>query len=109
MTEPTEHDHEPEDRGRGAHPMTARTWASVVALAVLIVLAIIFVAQNTARVYVKFLGWTWHPALAALLLLALLVGILIALLARIVFAVRSHQRARRARRAHRDQAERSTD
>jgi len=56
-------------------------WLAVVALAVLLLTLVIFISQNTQRVEVSFLGWNGQPPLAVSLLVAAVVGILIAVVA----------------------------
>lgn len=60
---------------------TSRVWLAVTALAVILILLIVFVAQNTARVAVRFLGWTWHPPLAVAILAGVVAGMLLAVMA----------------------------
>ena len=56
----------------------SRTWLALTSLAVLLVLLVVFLSQNTERVPLDFLGWTWHPPLAVALLAAVAVGLLLA-------------------------------
>lgn len=60
---------------------TGRAWVSVVALGVVLVLLIIFIAQNTRRVTVSFLGWQGETPLAVALLIATVAGLLLAAIA----------------------------
>lgn len=55
--------------------LTSRAWMATVALAVVLLLLIIFIAQNTQRVEVSFLGWDGTPPLAVALLIAVAVGL----------------------------------
>ncbi|WP_017935102.1 LapA family protein [Nocardioides sp. Iso805N] len=70
---------------RGPDPLrssrTGRAWVSVVALGVVLVLLIIFIAQNTHRVTVSFLGWQGETPLAVALLIATVAGLLLAAIA----------------------------
>jgi uncharacterized integral membrane protein len=69
----------------------------VVALAVLLLLLIVFIAQNTQDVEVSFLGWDGRAPLAVSLLIATLVGIALAVVAG---SLRILQLRRRVRRDH---------
>lgn len=60
---------------------TARAWLSVVALGVVLVLLIIFIAQNTHSVTVSFLGWEGRTPLAVALLIATAAGLFLAAVA----------------------------
>ena len=53
----------------------SRFWAALAALVVLLLFLVVFVAQNTEKVSVSFLGWEWHPPLAVAMLVAVLVGL----------------------------------
>jgi uncharacterized integral membrane protein len=78
---------------------TSGAWFAVVALAVLLLLLIVFIAQNTQGVEVSFLGWDGHAPLAVSLLIASLVGIVLAVVAG---SLRILQLRRRVRRRDRD-------
>lgn len=94
--EPRQH-HEGKDPLRSS--LTARAWIGIIALTVVLVLLIIFIAQNTAKVKVSFLGWTGHPPLAVALLIAAVAALLLATLAG---TLRIWQLRRRVRREIRD-------
>jgi uncharacterized integral membrane protein len=87
-----------------AHPAsrtrTASAWTSLIAGAVVLVLLLIFILENTQRVKVNFLGANGHLALGVALLLAAAAG---ALLVGIVGVARITQVKRRASRARRAQ------
>ena len=85
---------EPKDPLRGS--LASRTWLTMTLLAVLLVLLVVFVAQNTDRVPLDFLGWTWHPPLAVALLAAVAAGLLLAVTAG---SLRIWQLRRRVHRA----------
>lgn len=76
---------------------TSSAWFAVVALAVLLLLLIVFIAQNTQDVEVSFLGWDGRAPLAVSLLIATLVGIALAVVAG---SLRILQLRRRVRRDH---------
>lgn len=89
----------PDRAGRREDPLrsswTARAWLSVVALAVVLVLLIIFIAQNTRSVTVSFLGWKGSTPLAVALLIATVAGLF---LATVAGTLRIWQLRRRVRR-----------
>jgi len=74
---------------------TSSAWVAVVALAGLVLLLVIFVAQNTQDVQISFLGWDGRAPLAVALLVAALVGILLAV---VTGSLRILQLRRRTRR-----------
>ncbi|MFC5178600.1 lipopolysaccharide assembly protein LapA domain-containing protein [Nocardioides taihuensis] len=107
MTEPT-HEHadrpgadetprrRPEkDPLRGSR--TSGAWLGVTLLAVLLLVLVIFIAQNTQDVEVSFLGWNGQAPLAVALLIAALVGIAIALVAGTLRILQLRRRVRRGR------------
>jgi uncharacterized integral membrane protein len=75
---------------------TSGAWFAVVALAVLLLLLIIFIAQNTQDIEVSFLGWDVRAPLAVSLLIASLVGILLAVVAGSLRILQLRRRVRRA-------------
>lgn len=82
---------------RGSLP--GRIWVGLFALAVLLLLLVIFIAQNTGRVAVRFLGWEGHPPLAVALLVAAVGGLLLGVIGG---ALRIWQLHRRVRHASKD-------
>jgi uncharacterized integral membrane protein len=87
----------------GADPLrssvASKTWLAVMGLAVLLVLLVVFVAQNTDAVAVRFLGWTWHPPLAVSLLAAVALGLLLAVCAGTSRILQLRRRVRRTKKA----------
>lgn len=77
---------------------TSGLWTGLVLISVLLVLLIIFIAQNTAPVDIAFLGWDGRAPLAVALLAATVAGLLLALVAG---SLRILQLRRRVRRDHR--------
>jgi len=73
----------------------SRFWAALAALVVLLLFLILFVAQNTERVSVSFLGWDAHPPLAVALLIAAAVGLAISVAAGTLRIWQLHRRVRR--------------
>ena len=60
---------------------TSGLWATVIALGLVLLLLIIFVAQNTQKVNVSFLGWDGQTPLAVALMIAAAAGLFIAAVA----------------------------
>ena len=84
---------------------TSKTWTAVVGLAVLLILLVVFIAQNTREVAIRFLGWTWHPPLAVSLLIAVAVGLLLAVCAGTLRILQIRRRVRRTKRAVKSRSE----
>jgi uncharacterized integral membrane protein len=76
---------------------TSSAWFAVVGLAVLLLLLVIFIAQNTQDVEVSFLGWHGQAPLSVALLVAALVGIVLAVVAGSLRILQLHRRVRRVR------------
>lgn len=76
---------------------TSGAWLAVTALAVLLLLLVIFIAQNTQSVEVSFLGWNGEAPLAVALLIAAIVGIVLAVFAGSLRIVQLRRRVRRER------------
>ena len=74
---------------------TSRFWIAVGGLSVVLLLLVIFVAQNTQHVEVSFLGWTRHPPLAVALLVATVAGLALAGTAGTLRIWQLHRRVRR--------------
>jgi uncharacterized integral membrane protein len=60
---------------------TSGFWASVIALGVILILLIIFVAQNTRKTTVSFLAWDGQVPVAVAILIAAVAGLFLAGLA----------------------------
>jgi uncharacterized integral membrane protein len=86
----------------GKDPLRAsragRAWFGVVALAVILILLIIFIAQNTRSVTVTFLGWEGDTSLAVALLIAAVAGLIIAAVAGSLRILQLRARVRRDRK-----------
>jgi len=76
---------------------TSGAWISLVVLAVLLVLLVVFIAQNTQSVEVSFLGWGGTAPLAVSLLIAAVVGIVLAVVAGSLRILQLRRRVRRSR------------
>lgn len=77
---------------------TSGVWAATVGLGVLLLLLIIFIAQNTRRTTVTFLAWDGQVSVAVALLVAALAGLFLALLAGTLRILQLRRRVRRERR-----------
>lgn len=73
-------------------------WWGVVALCVLLVLLVVFIAQNTQDVHVSFLGWDGQAPLAVTLLIAAVSGIALTAIAGGLRIIQLRRRVRRTRR-----------
>lgn len=78
---------------------TSRAWIAVAAMGILLLLLVVFVAQNTVRVQVRFLGWSGHPPLAVAILIGAAVGLALALSAGTLRIWQIHRRVRRSGRS----------
>jgi uncharacterized integral membrane protein len=70
------------------------TWVAVVAFAAVLLVLVIFIAQNTQRSTVTFLGWHGEAPLAVSLLIASLAGIMLAVVAGSLRIVQLRRRVR---------------
>ncbi|RYI99876.1 MAG: LapA family protein [Actinomycetales bacterium] len=64
---------EPKDPLRRSR--TSGAWVGVLAAALLLVLLIVFIAQNTDDVHISFLAWGGEAPLAVALMIATVIGI----------------------------------
>ena len=98
---PTTPDAQPAPLGKDPlrRSRTSGIWFTVVALAVILLLLIIFIAQNTQPVQVSFLGWEGEPSLAVALLIAAVAGLA---LATVAGSLRIFQLRRRVRHGRSD-------
>ncbi|WP_309648938.1 lipopolysaccharide assembly protein LapA domain-containing protein [Nocardioides sp.] len=78
-TSPTRQAPDTPDPLRGSR--TSGLWVGVVALAVVLILLIVFVAQNTQDVTVSYFGWEGQAPLAVALLVAATAGLVLAAIA----------------------------
>jgi uncharacterized integral membrane protein len=77
---------------------TSGVWAATVGLGVLLLLMIIFIAQNTRKTTVSFLAWDGQVPVAVALLIAAVAGLFLALLAGLLRILQLRRRVRRTRR-----------
>ncbi|MDO9498095.1 MAG: lipopolysaccharide assembly protein LapA domain-containing protein [Nocardioides sp.] len=85
-----------EDPLRGSR--TSGFWAAVVGLGVVLLLLIIFIAQNTRKTTVSFLAWDGQVPVAVALLIAALAGLFLAGLAGSLRILQLRRRVRHTRR-----------
>jgi len=74
---------------------TSGIWTAVVGLGVVLVLLVIFIAQNTQSVSVSFLGWSGSAPLAVSLLIATAAGLFLAAVAGSLRILQLRRRVRR--------------
>jgi uncharacterized integral membrane protein len=86
---------EPKDPLRGSR--TSGVWLAVAALAILLILLVIFIAQNTQDVHVSYLGWDGEAPLAVTLMIAAIAGIVITAVAGSLRIIQLRRRVRRTR------------
>lgn len=90
---------EPETTAPRADPLrrsrTSGVWVSVVVLAIVLLLLVVFIAQNTQSVNVSFFGFDGEAPLAVCLLIATAAGIVVTAVAG---SLRIFQLRRRVRR-----------
>lgn len=65
-------------KGRVRRTRSSGAWVGLILTALVLILLIIFIAQNTTRVSIKYLGFNGHMSLGLLILLAAIIGLLIA-------------------------------
>jgi uncharacterized integral membrane protein len=77
---------------------TSGLWVSVVLSGIVLVLLIVFIAQNTDPVRVSFLGWEGETPLAVALLIATVAGLFLATVAGTLRILQLRRRVRRETR-----------
>lgn len=81
--------------------LTSGVWAAIVAFGVVLVLLVVFIAQNTDPVLVRFLGFEGETPLAVALLVAVAAGLLLTALAGSLRLWQVRRRVRREDKARR--------
>jgi uncharacterized integral membrane protein len=84
----------PEDPLRGSR--TSGAWIGLAVVAILLVLLIIFIAQNTQKVQVAFLGWEGQTPLAVALLASVVTGLVVAAIAGSLRIIQLRRRVKRS-------------
>jgi uncharacterized integral membrane protein len=77
---------------------TSGFWAATVGLGVVLLLLIIFIAQNTRKTTVSFLGWDGQVPVAVALLIAAAAGLFLGVVAGLLRILQLRRRVRRTRR-----------
>jgi uncharacterized integral membrane protein len=77
---------------------TSGFWAAVVGLGLVLLLLIVFIAQNTRKTTVSFLAWDGQVPVAVAILVAALAGLFLAGLAGTLRILQLRRRVRRTRR-----------
>jgi uncharacterized integral membrane protein len=98
VTDPTPEPETPpttKDPLRGSR--TSRVWTSVAGLCLLLVLLIVFIAQNTQEAEVEFLGWSGTAPQSVLLLVAATTGLVLAVVAASLRIFQLRRRVRHTR------------
>ncbi|MBC9732331.1 lipopolysaccharide assembly protein LapA domain-containing protein [Nocardioides marmotae] len=80
--------------------VTSGVWAALVAFGVVLVLLVVFIAQNTEPVLVRFLGFEGETPLAVALLIAVAAGLLLTALAGSLRLWQVRRRVRREAKRH---------
>ena len=90
------------ERGSEPDPLrgsrTSGLWVATAGLGVVLLLLIIFIAQNTRETTVSFLSWDGQVPVAVALLIAAVAGLFLALLAGLLRILQLRRRVRRTRR-----------
>ncbi len=76
---------------------TSAVWTGVVGLGVLLVLLIVFIAQNTQEAEVNFLGWSGSAPQSVALLIAAAAGLALAVIAASLRILQLRRRVRHRR------------
>jgi uncharacterized integral membrane protein len=76
---------------------TSGFWASVISLGIVLILLIIFIAQNTRETTVSFLAWDGEVPVAVAILIAAVAGLFLAGLAGTLRILQLRRRVRRTR------------
>lgn len=93
-SEPRSNEEQP-DPLRGSR--TSGLWTGLALISVLLILLIVFIAQNTDSVQVAFLGWQGEAPLSVALLAAAVAGLLLAVTAGSLRILQLRRRVRRER------------
>ncbi|MCW2844559.1 MAG: hypothetical protein JWN22_2475 [Nocardioides sp.] len=78
---------------------TSGAWAAVVGLGILLLLLIVFIAQNTQTVNIAFFGWDGKAPLAVAVLIAAAAGLLLATAAGSLRILQLRRRVRKGKRS----------
>lgn len=94
--------HEELDRQQRKDPLrsskTSGVWAATIGLGAVLLLLIVFIAQNTRETTVSFLAWDGEVPVAVAILVAAVAGLFLAALAGTLRILQLRRRVRRERR-----------
>jgi len=76
---------------------TSAIWSAVVGLGILLVLLIVFIAQNTQEAEVNFLGWSGTAPMSVALLIATATGLALAVTAASLRILQLRRRVKKTR------------
>ena len=65
-------------KGRVRRTRSSDAWVALITGAVFLILLVIFIAQNSGRVAIKFLGFNGHLSLGLAVLISAIIGLLVA-------------------------------
>jgi uncharacterized integral membrane protein len=65
-------------KGRVRRTRSSEAWVALITAAVFLILLVIFIAQNSTRVSIKFLGFNGHLSLGLTVLISAVIGLLLA-------------------------------
>lgn len=95
-------DERPEDKPAKKDPLrqskTSGLWGALIALALVLVLLIVFIAQNNASTKIHYFGWVVELPLSVALLTAVAGGILLTAVAGTLRILQLRRRVRRSSR-----------
>lgn len=66
-----------DSRGKVRRTRASSAWVGLIVAALLAILLLVFIIQNSGKVAIKFLGWDGSISLAVALLLAAVAGVLV--------------------------------
>jgi len=90
-----------DSKGHVRRTRVSGVWIGLITASVVLVLLIIFIAQNTSRASIHFLGWSGHMSLGLLMVIAAVCGLLIAALPGTVRILQLRRSLKRAAAQHR--------
>ena len=94
----------PVHHGRVGGTRVSAVWVGLIAAAVFLILLIIFIAQNLTKVSIHFLGFNGHMSLGLTILIAAVIGLLIAAVPGSIRIMQLRRTVRRMRRTSKQSA-----
>jgi uncharacterized integral membrane protein len=89
----------PEQENLLGRTRASQTWTAIIVFAVVLVLLLIFILENTQKVTISYFGATGHLPLAVAMLLASVAGIVLTAIAGTFRILQLRRRVRRGQRA----------